>query len=694
LAYVYKPNVPTTDTINDVVIRTPENWKWIRIKHRSPAGANLSGGLQNCKVQNWLGASAIVSTFPIRDHSFRINDFGPNIEIGMSAYLVSGSSILAWQNSITGDGSLGETVLGTDPFVTKYVSLPSSGIPGKSATVEPWARLSFGNGWYLSSRYNGDTAYVPFGEVATMHVSSNQQITPANPLFDRFPSTLLMSRPVPDVYSLEGAHFEAAVQVSAAGAFGTIDRTRASGYNPPLSDPYATIWTLAGHNDSINLGAGPEFGVATWYNYPESRSWYTPRLGIGGMFRSAGGAIDANFLAPDRQIQHTLLRNGELYYSGTDDNYIRLSFVFPPGSYHMTSQRQVAVHGVSTQATTESSFTINTRKENEQNPVDQNPPSLDNLMFVANGLIQNVIDPSAANSLYFKLDPRKGLLSPITGLGLRDNDPMPDELRSVTLEQSTDGELWTRLPIEEISEGEYRADVPVVGAAQLYSFRISALDKEGNTFKHTCQMPVGKALQIPTATPTATATATETETPNATPTATATATETETPNATNTPAATGTPRAIPTPVAIPTALSPATDETSLPRPKVRIRNGRLTVKIPAISSVDLSKEKGLAMNWLESRGFIKNDAQAMITKARWKARCGIDIKYGKLRRLVSDSLSARAARVISVGNAPRLRQKVDVSYSCRFSMVSPQSFATGQIRRSEVVTLLMTRSTQ
>lgn len=631
--FVFKQNIALLQTSTDITIRASEARQKIEMKFLGPQGEPIKNGLWYVAPYNSLGEANFGVFNKSRGFTFRINEFAPNIVIASSAYDVNDSTIRAWQGLLVGDSSSNDMEIGGEPFVTKSVSLPSSGSANDPTNLEAFAFAHRSVGIKLG----GTDAIVPYGKTATLHVSANRSITPDSPDFRFFPSTRLGTIPS------KGPTFGSHVKVSSAGAFAGLLSPNLP--NLPIDDFYHQIGVPAGYDDNIALGAGPEANIGTWNNPPDAIPIFQPAFGPQNMYLSAGGSYTSNHYAADRQIQFTLLRNGALFNSGSISSDFKMlpglnAPNMPPGDYYLKLERQLTINGVRTKSTAENSFRLFSFADQLLKPVDQNPPSLKHLMLVSNELVQNTIDPLLTNTLYFDLDPRAGLLKRAERNAPYYYETMPDELRSVSLEQSADGIAWSSVSIDTISEGQYRADLPILESTQLYSYRISALDLEGNTFKYTFQIPVGQALVVPTPTPE------------------------------------------------PTATSSPPENTGdltrpLPSPKARLRSNRLQILLPPLTAINLDYERSLAKNWLQARN-ISDDQKKKITDIpNWKAKCLINLSsQRKVRTIKVSGLRYKKQRVIEAGKAPPSKSRIRFNYSCNFSLGVPQKVYFGTTRRS------------
>lgn len=601
-----------------------------------------------------------------------MNTFEPNIVAASSAYDLHESTILAWQHLLVGDSRSTDIVMGADPFVTKFVSAPSNEVSGDSTNVAAFACV---NQWCIG-RPNKQ-ATIPAGQVGTLHISSNQKNIEGHPLFSRFAFSLLHARPSSRYeYSQSPlAPFEARVYLSPTDAFSRVFRGggfpfRGSRYLTPAVVP-------AGYADSVALGAGPEANVGTWYNYADTVGYYFSLYGFDApTYLSPGAVADSQNSAPERRIRYSFQRNSDPPQAGSLRNGNPLGRIFSPGSYRMTFERTSLSNGVPTQNKAEHSFKIVSLDEHKRKPVDENPPALNNLMLVANGLVQGVLVPRVSNMLFFGLEARPGLLRPATMDGDYEHDLMPDDLRSVSLEQSANGEDWIPLSVETVSEGQFKAALPEVGASLLYHYRISATDIAGNSFIYTFQVPVGEALVIPTATPEPTAT------PTPTPRSDLNVGYTPTP----VPRGSATPRVLNTPE-VSATFTPGSSsqdiQARLPKPRIRTRRKLLLVSLPAIAAIDLRAEQAQAIAQLRASRLGEDSVAKYADKAQFTASCALSFTTRKRTRTIPVELQYMVVRKVRVGRIPRAATRI--LYSCKFTLKPPYEVELGPPRRSAVL---------
>lgn len=552
---------------------------------------------------------------------FFVNTFGPSILVSGSTRIVHGSDIYTWQNFMVGDSREGDVVLGTDPFVTRTISSTSNIVAGDNTHIwvnsclEPFC---FGVGRDLR---------IAHGEVGFLHSSSNYSIAPGDALIAYKPSLRMLASSASRDRLSKDPHNPSSswgVYVSEAAAF---SRPQGSDFVKPLLVP-------AGHGDNIAAGSGPEAHVGRWSNNSVNMRFMSSHGRYASWYVTAGGFTDMSWNIFDktheRPIRFTLYRNGDEYRTGEAKNGTLLIVTeeggpYPaPGDYRAVFESENFLNGVRTQTRAESAFTMVSWEEDKEGKVDPNPPTMKHLTLVASGIVQSVIDPTVSNTMYFGLDP-----NPVTRWW-EEAPTSPDELRSVTLEQSADGVSWKPVALKTLSEGEYRAELPVANESQLYSYRVSATDVQGNSFAYTFQVPVGRVLITPAPTPTA--------------------------------------RPNPTPYN--SGLIPSSIDGRLPAPKVRVRAKKLEVTLPAMVAINLEMEKQVARQILQGAGARQEDIAGLLDVSRWQGKCQVYVAPEGATRKKSVALKPLSPQKVVMPYSPSKKQQ-RVGYTCRFLLPRP-----------------------
>ena len=277
---------------------------------------------------------------------------------------------------------------------------------------------------------------------------------------------------------------------------------------------------------TISLGVGPVVDTSRWYNVGASTGVLVPPTGLlssyyqyGGNSRARGFITAFGDAFPEAAPEYVISRDGAPVQSGT----VRESQVCPPhrpgyclfpatgiyqlslpkssgavvpGNYSVSLQHDATILGVTTDVTTESSFTVPTAQEHAVAPADENPPSLRDLHVSVGGVWQSGIDPSAANVIDFSLDPNPGLGAPANTPGELNHEQLPDSLQSVRLLESADKASWSEVQLESAPSGRFSGQVSTRQGAALYHFRIEASDAAGNDFAYTFSLPSASARTL------------------------------------------------------------------------------------------------------------------------------------------------------------------------------------------------------
>ena len=166
-----------------------------------------------------------------------------------------------------------------------------------------------------------------------------------------------------------------------------------------------------------------------------------------------------------------------------------------PGTYTYSAEILGKLLGMPTINRSKSTFTI---PSDPYTLIDSNPPSLISLHLENDqGFQQAGIDPNTITSIEFAISPNPGLGAPITDPNASSyNEEMPDELKSLTVEQSRDGKSWIPLTVTSKGEQRYSAKIESKRGIKLYHFRIKASDSSSNSFSYTFMMPAGQAFSL------------------------------------------------------------------------------------------------------------------------------------------------------------------------------------------------------
>jgi hypothetical protein len=674
---IFKTDQTAVQATHTIPFNKSEANKMVLVRPRHPNGSGIENGMGLVSLNNYLGTPHLHWFISGSGEGavFRawINTFAPGIRVEASSYDINDSTITTWQHVAFGDSRAGDVVLRDGTFLTRYISPASHNTPRDATKVLPYA-CAGGECWRLVST----PASIPAGEVGILHASTHVAASPEDPVFVELPRTYFETVPASQDESDStgpGRHSGGYWYVSSAGAYAQV---YSSWDEPWFSRRYSKErTTVVGYERGLGLGAGPEAYVGSWFNYPGEisylKSWYGS---IASSYVRSGGATTIWNSLASREVSYSLLRNDVEIRSGSMFSNDVLFDFFHPGDYKTVLKKTTHISGVRLQTESSNSFVVVTRDEHEASPHDQNPPTLKHLALVADGLVQDALDPSKPTTLYFGINPVPGFLRPSTTKSELGYDLMDDGILSLQVEQSLNGVDWSPLAHETISTGEYKVAIPVAGVTGISKYRITASDLAGNTFTHTFELPTGSSLVIPTSTPT----------PNGT--------DTPTSPGTPTPSATPTPESSPTFESTPTAgptVSATPDVGSndsramLPKARASVKNGKWFVSIPRIAAMNMDVERASALNKLFAAGLTSEEVAKYSDLTKFSGECLLSFKRGKRQRQRPLSISYLRGRRVPLSIPSRVRT-LRILYSCRFYSAKPYSLLLGPTRQSPEIT--------
>jgi subtilisin family serine protease len=664
--FVFKVDQTAIQTTNNLAFARSEPRQLVMVRPRHANGALIKNGLSLFSVGNRHGQPylLLMSFDGGGDAGFRawINTFHPAIKAQSSSYDVHGSTITTWQHVALGDSREGDIVLRDGPFITKYISPPSHELPTEATKALAYSCVE-GNCWQSV----GSQARIEPGEVGIVHASANEAVSPDDALFAEVPRFYLSAAPfsVPDDdYWNSNRRIAGYWYVSSKGAYGLV---AGSGGVPYREGRFSKDFAVqVGYEEGLGFGAGPQAYVGSWYTYPGKLSYFGSRYGYWApSYISSGGVADYYNQDPTKRIALSLYRNGSEYFTAKLNNVDPVVDLLRPGQYRSSLKRAAQSGGLAVATESENTFKVVSLEQHQKSPQDQNPPTLRHLAIVAKGVVQDVLDPTETNTLYFGIDPRPGFLRPATSDGDYDYDLMGDGLQSVLVEYSIDGVDWTSLSHETVSENEFKAVLPMEGLRGTNRYRISVQDFAGNTFRHTFEVAVGRSLIIPTPTPGSD------DTPPAWPT--------------------GTPTVSPTITATPDYGSDNSAAT-LPKPRASTKNGKWVVSLPRIAAIAMDAERASALNQLLAAGLSSEEVAKYSDITKVRGECLLLVKRGRKTKSTPVTLAFLRGRRVSLPISSKVRS-LRILYGCQFYSAKPYNLLLGPARKSpEIVTSRSSRS--
>lgn len=239
----------------------------------------------------------------------------------------------------------------------------------------------------------------------------------------------------------------------------------------------------------LNLGAGPFFDAGRMDSSMLYMNWMEGNWGMAySLYADSQNNIADAFV---RTTSYRIYLNGAVKadypYSGFG-GYVYSAYN-DPGNYNSEIRAVGNINGTQVSLLTELSWKVpdTAALAAAGNQKDTSPPGLESVRLLSGGVDQPIVFENVSNELVFILNPVPGVKV------MSDGHYMPlatDTLSSVKAEVSYDnGTSWSVMTVASAGTNRFRAAIPLRAGTPLYSFRISAADATGNTFRHTLQIP-------------------------------------------------------------------------------------------------------------------------------------------------------------------------------------------------------------